>query len=74
MCQALNFSSRDMFSGAGHDLINMAQITPSMLLFIPSRKGISHSIQEYSAPADLVRGAQLLLELVKTLDQKEGAL
>ena len=63
-----------MFSGAGHDLINMAQITPSMLLFIPSQKGISHSIQEYSAPADLVRGAQLLLELVKTLDQKEGAL
>ena len=74
LCQALNFSSRDMFSGAGHDLINMAQITPSMLLFIPSRKGISHSIQEYSAPADLVRGARLLLELVKTLDQKEGAL
>ena len=38
LCQALNFSSRDMFSGAGHDLINMAQITPSMLLFIPAER------------------------------------
>ena len=63
-----------MFSGAGHDLMNWGQTVPSMLLFIPSKDGISHSIREYSAPEDLYRGAQLLMEMVQALDQEEGDL
>ena len=65
---------RNMFSGAGHDLMNWGQTVPSMLLFIPSKDGISHSIREYSAPEDLYRGAQLLMEMVQALDQEEGDL
>ena len=47
---------------------------PSMLLFIPSKDGISHSIREYSAPEDLYQGADLLMEMVQALDQEEGKL
>lgn len=54
--------------------MNWGQTVPSMLLFIPSKDGISHSIREYSAPEDLYRGAQLLMEMVQALDQEEGDL
>ena len=45
-----------------------------MLLYIPSKDGISHSIREYSAPEDLYQGAELLMEMVQALDQEEGKL
>ena len=38
------------------DLMNWGKTVPSMLLFIPSKDGVSHSIREYSAPEDLYRG------------------
>lgn len=68
-CNGLGYSWRDMFSGAGHDLINMALLTPSLLVFIPSKEGISHRIDEYSAPEDLERGTRVLLELIRKADQ-----
>ncbi|WP_324824184.1 Zn-dependent hydrolase [Sinanaerobacter sp. ZZT-01] len=67
----LGVSHKEMFSGAGHDLINMGLFTPSALIFIPSQNGISHSIEEYSSPENLIKGADLLLHLLLKLDQKE---
>ena len=72
LCCRRGIRFRNMFSCAGHDLMNWGQTVPSMLLFIPSKDGISHSIREYSAPEDLYRGAQLLMEMVQALDQEEG--
>lgn len=74
LCRGRGIRSRRMFSGAGHDLMNWGQAVPSMLLFIPSKDGISHSSREYSAPEDLYRGTQLLMEMVQALDQEEGDL
>lgn len=68
-CDGLGYTRRDMFSGAGHDLINMALLAPSLLVFIPSKNGISHRIDEYSAPEDLERGSCVLMELIKKTDQ-----
>jgi N-carbamoyl-L-amino-acid hydrolase len=51
----------DMPSGAGHDAQWIADITPMGMIFVPSRDGISHSPREWSAPADLVNGANVLL-------------
>ena len=68
-CDSLGYTRRDMFSGAGHDLINMALLTPSLLVFIPSKDGISHRIDEYSAPEDLERGTRVLMELIQKTDQ-----
>ncbi|EPX76579.1 Beta-ureidopropionase [Salipiger mucosus DSM 16094] len=52
-----------MPSGAGHDAQMFAPRCPSAMIFVPSKDGISHNIQEYTAPEDLVRGARLLAEV-----------
>ena len=68
-CDSLGYTRRDMFSGAGHDLINMALLAPSLLVFIPSKDGVSHRIDEYSAPEDLERGSRVLMELIRRTDE-----
>jgi N-carbamoyl-L-amino-acid hydrolase len=59
-------------SGAGHDAQELARIAPAGMIFIPSVGGISHSPKEYSRPADVANGANVLLQAVLRLDQ--GAL
>lgn len=63
LCRAGGISFRRMYSGAGHDAMEMAKIAEAGLLFIPSRDGISHSREEFSSEEDMLLGAQLLLEL-----------
>ena len=42
------------------------------VIFIPSRDGISHSPREYSAPADITNGANVLLHTLVRLDAMDG--
>ena len=63
-CEARNIGYEVMPSGAGHDAMQMAKVTPAGMLFIPSRRGISHSPLEWSEPEDICLGAQLLLDSV----------
>lgn len=58
---------RTMTSGAGHDAQMMARICPAAMIFVPSRDGISHNPREFTADSDLVAGANVLLDAVKTL-------
>jgi hydantoinase/carbamoylase family amidase len=51
-----------MPSGAGHDAMQMAKITPAGMIFIPSQRGISHNPAEWTSPEDIALGAQLLME------------
>ena len=67
--KALGLSSRVMPSGAGHDAQAMAQLGPMGMIFIPSVGGISHSPKEFSRPADIVNGANVLLKAVLAADQ-----
>jgi len=71
ICNRQAIPYKRMFSGAGHDAINTARIIPTGLFFIPSKNGISHSIQEYSSPSDIECGLDVLCELVKTIDKGE---
>lgn len=64
----LGFSYQRMPSGAGHDAQNLATITPTGMIFVPSRGGISHSPQEFTAPLDMARGAQVLYRTILKLD------
>lgn len=57
-----------MPSWAGHDAKILAPHVPAGLLFVPSRDGMSHAPDEYTAPGDLARGAQLLLDTVREAD------
>ncbi len=51
-----------MPSGAGHDAMQMARITPTGMIFIPSINGVSHNPAEWTDPEDICLGAQLLVE------------
>jgi len=57
----LSVPSRPISSGAGHDAVNLAQICPAGMLFIPCRNGISHSPDEAITPFDAFTGASVLL-------------
>lgn len=67
--RALELSTLDMPSGAGHDAQSMARIGPAAMMFIPSVGGISHSPREFSHPADLINGADVLLGAVLAADR-----
>jgi N-carbamoyl-L-amino-acid hydrolase len=66
----LGLSHRQMQSGAGHDAQDMALICPVGMIFIPSKGGISHSPDEYSAPEHIANGADVLLATLLQLDAK----
>lgn len=60
----LGLSHRRMTSGAGHDAQMIARIAPAAMIFVPSRGGISHNPREHTDDAQLVMGAQVLLDVV----------
>ena len=60
-------ASKRMTSGAGHDAQMIARIAPSAMIFVPSIDGISHNPRECTADADLVAGANILLDVVTRL-------
>ncbi len=66
--RGLGLSTMVMPSGAGHDAQAMAQLGPIGMIFIPSVGGISHSPKEFSHPADITNGANVLLAAVLAAD------
>ena len=66
----LQLSTKLMPSGAGHDAQDMARVCPVGMIFVPSVGGISHSPREFSKPADIANGANVLLHTLLKLDSK----
>jgi N-carbamoyl-L-amino-acid hydrolase len=64
----LGLSHLSMPSGAGHDAQDIARIAPVGMIFVPSVDGISHSPKEYTRPADMANGANVLLQTVLRID------
>ena len=61
---ARGLSYRRMISGAGHDAQMIARIAPAAMIFVPSHGGISHNPREHTDDAQLLQGAQVLLDVV----------
>lgn len=60
-----------MPSGAGHDAMQMAKITPAGMIFVPSKRGISHNPLEWTDPEDIGLGSQLLMEtMIRVANEK----
>jgi hydantoinase/carbamoylase family amidase len=59
-CEQLGMRSLDMISGAFHDAMVLGTQVPIGMIFVPSVNGLSHHPDEYTAPADLDRGVQVL--------------
>ncbi len=64
----LDFSYKYMPSGAGHDAQDMALITPTGMIFVPSKGGISHSPKEFTSAVDMANGTNVLLHTILKLD------
>jgi N-carbamoyl-L-amino-acid hydrolase len=62
VCRSSAIPYMIMVSGAGHDAMKMARITRSGLLFIPSKKGVSHNPDEWTDMDDIELGANCLLQ------------
>ncbi|RZM82116.1 M20 family metallo-hydrolase [Leptolyngbya iicbica] len=65
--QALGCSVKRMPSGAGHDAGMIAAIAPTAMIFVPSVNGLSHNVNEYTAPEDLENGSNVLLQVLLQL-------
>jgi len=64
------FSSREIFSGAGHDAAYVSRVAPTSMIFVPCRNGISHNEAEFSAKEQCAAGAQVLLQAVLDYDRR----
>ena len=72
ICEDKNIPYEIMPSGAGHDAMQMAKITRAGMIFIPSKKGISHSPLEWTDPEEICLGAQVLLETMVRVAHEEN--
>lgn len=62
ICAKKGVAYEIMPSGAGHDAMQMAKITSAAMIFVPSKRGISHNPMEWTDPDDICLGSQLLME------------
>jgi N-carbamoyl-L-amino-acid hydrolase len=60
----LNYSAKEIVSGAGHDAVNINTIAPTAMIFIPCIDGISHNEVENVHKEDVTKGAQVLLHSI----------
>jgi len=66
--RAQGLTTLSLPSGAGHDAQEMALLGPIGMIFVPSRGGISHSAHEYTEPAQIEAGANVLLHTLLHID------
>ena len=57
----LGYRHMDIVSGAGHDAVYLARVTPTAMIFVPCEGGISHNEIENATPEDLEAGCNVLL-------------
>ncbi|MBK0023050.1 Zn-dependent hydrolase [Brucella pseudogrignonensis] len=68
-CQKLGASFCRLASGAGHDAAWLSKITPSAMIFVPSRGGRSHTPDEWTETSEITLGAAVLYQAVISLDE-----
>lgn len=58
-----------MPSGAYHDALIMSQKVPANMIFIPSKKGISHAPDEFTSTEEIAKGVEVLAKALKRLSK-----
>jgi N-carbamoyl-L-amino-acid hydrolase len=66
-CADLGLGWQRLYSAAGHDAQNLAAVTDAGMVFIPSRGGRSHRVDETSDAEAIERGANVLLQTLLRL-------
>jgi allantoate deiminase len=65
----LGIPSKRVHSGAGHDSQNMARITDTGMIFVPSKDGRSHCPEEWTEWNDVKQGCDVLMHSLLELDR-----
>lgn len=65
--EACGLSHERIVTRAGHDAIRMNEVVPTIMSFVPSRNGASHSAAEDTTDDDLVNGAAYLTHVLAML-------
>jgi N-carbamoyl-L-amino-acid hydrolase len=68
---AHGYRARRLPSGAGHDAQMLARLCPSGMIFVPSAGGISHNPAEHTSPEHIEAGANVLLDVLLTLAERD---
>ena len=64
ICDNLKLKYTIMPSGAGHDAMNMAKLCPSGLIFVPSKAGLSHNPDEFTAIDQISKATAVLRDYI----------
>lgn len=70
-CESLHIPYRKLISGAYHDSLFTGCFTPTAMIFIPCREGISHSRDEWAEFEDIAAGTDLLADTLLALANEE---
>ena len=60
----MGFSVKSLPSGAGHDAQMFAPNCPTGMIFVPSHKGISHNVREFTEKKHIQAGANVLIQMM----------
>lgn len=66
-CKERGYSYKRMVSGAGHDSLEIGQVIPTVMLFVPSKDGRSHSPVEFTKYSDFAKASVIMTKLASTL-------
>ena len=67
--ELFGYSSKRLYSGAGHDAQYIASIAPTAMIFVPSMNGKSHCEEELTTYEECAKGADVLIETVLQLQK-----
>jgi allantoate deiminase len=68
--RAIQHRSLTLVSGAGHDAVIMAALTPVAMLFVRCRNGLSHHPDEYASPKDLEVALRVVVDFLGRLAEQ----
>lgn len=66
-CKKKGYSAKRMISGAGHDSLEIGQSIPTVMIFVPSKDGRSHTPVEFTKYSDFAKGTEIMAHLAETL-------
>lgn len=71
ICDENGFKHMILNNGTGHDSMIMTDFTATNMVYVPSHLGISHHPDEFTSLEAIGKGAQVVLELVALLANKD---
>lgn len=63
----LGLSSCELPTMAGHDSVNLKDLVPTVMLFVPSVDGISHNEREFTTDGQMLAGVRMVSETARRM-------